>query len=662
MNSLQKSKHFPWIFSWDDAPIDISFIFKDEKPAGKHGFVTVKNNNFIFSNGLEVRFWGTCFNSAANFPEHAHAEKVARRLAKFGVNIVRLHQMDAPWSTPNIFQFTTGELKNNTLKFDSDSLDRLDYLIFALKQQGIYIYLDLLTYRKFMPGDGVIAADDLGYAAKPYSNFDRLLIDLQKKFAYNILTHINPYTGLAYKDDPVIALMEITNENDFFGWAKVTKEPYRSHLEEMFKQWASENNIDLVKEKIDFTIPTPAILRFFHKIQIDYYQEMLSYLKEIGVRVPITGSNWSMGLELTSALSVTDYTDSHAYWDMWTFDQGSNKPLLGEQFSFAESLSVNRLLDKPFFVSEWDAVWPNEWRADSTLYISALASLQEWNGLTIHTYRYRNCGPRDCLGGVIMAGVGYRANFDTFNDPAKFGLFYHAALMFRRRDIRPAEKTIGIKIEEHHMFKEPKEKIYALELHGEKHKIGIVLPDQKIKTEFVLTPDAISSDRVKGEIKSDTGEICRNWGKKIAWIDSPRTKCLLGFLADQGDITIKGLTAKVHTPYATLSFSSLTNNPINESENILFTAVGRADNTEAKYNKKHTIRMSLGHGPTLLECIEAEISLSTKLIGLKVFSIDNEGFFTGEVPSEIENGELKFKIGQIFPSMYYLIQQISLKN
>jgi len=53
--------------------------------------------------------------------------------------------------------------------------------------------------------------------------------------------------------------------------------------------------------------------------------------------------------------------------------------------------------------------------------VAALSAFQEWSGAAIHTYRYRNNDPMGRMGGVVMYGVGYRVNFDTFNDPAKFG-------------------------------------------------------------------------------------------------------------------------------------------------------------------------------------------------------------------------------------------------
>jgi hypothetical protein len=85
----------PYTLPWDDMPIDLSFIYAKEKPAGIHGFLRVEGDRFVFEDGTEGKFWGTNFNSAQNFPAHDHSVKVAKRLAKIGVNIVRFHQLDA---------------------------------------------------------------------------------------------------------------------------------------------------------------------------------------------------------------------------------------------------------------------------------------------------------------------------------------------------------------------------------------------------------------------------------------------------------------------------------------------------------------------------------------------------------------------------------------
>ena len=36
----------------DFAPIDISYLFEREKPAGKHGFLTVQGDRFVFEGFL----------------------------------------------------------------------------------------------------------------------------------------------------------------------------------------------------------------------------------------------------------------------------------------------------------------------------------------------------------------------------------------------------------------------------------------------------------------------------------------------------------------------------------------------------------------------------------------------------------------------------------
>ena len=141
----------PYPFFHDDVPVDISFVFENEKPAGKHGFIKVEGRDFVFEDGTKAKFWGTNFNGCGCFPEHDYAEKLAKRLAKIGLNIVRFHQLDAEWHTPNLFAFTKGKRVTGA-ELDPESMDRLDYLIYCLKKEGIYCYMDLHESRVFRKG------------------------------------------------------------------------------------------------------------------------------------------------------------------------------------------------------------------------------------------------------------------------------------------------------------------------------------------------------------------------------------------------------------------------------------------------------------------------------------------------------------------------------
>jgi len=655
-------KTIPYTLPWDDMPIDLSFVYAKEKPAGKHGFLQVVEGKFVFEDGIEGKFWGTCFNSAQCFPSHEHSAKVAKRLAKIGVNIVRFHQMDAEWSTPNIFQFTRGENKPNTLSFDPVSIDRLDYLIYSLKQEGVYIHMDLLTYRRFKLGDGVEAANQLGDAAKPYSKYNRRLIDLQKKFNYDLWSHINPYTGLAYKNDPVIVLVEITNENDLFS-QKATLEPYRSELEARYRKWAEGKRVKIAKEKVDFTKTDKTMLEFFVDVTKDYYREMIQHMRETGVKIPIAGTNWSRSGTHLSSQIVADYTDSHAYWYNWSWKMNdkkfNNDPMTGSINNMLPGLAFNRASGKPFFVSEWDNPWPNEWRAESSLLMAAVGSLQGWGGFAIHTYRYSRDEDVDMIGKPItsdaIGGVYYRGGvFDTFNDPAKFGLFYHAALILRRGDVKPSGKTVAVKIDD--LSTSPG--IKALQLTPEQNRVEMVLPGGTGKGDMVINPDKAVVDVDKREVLSDTKELYRNLNKKIGWIDTPNTKAVYGFLGKEGDMALTNLKINVKTDFATLAISTLTDEPIKSSTNMLLTAVGRADNTNTKYNEDHTIQLEVGHGPIQVEIIEAAIEIATDKSNLRVMAINPQGFIIGYIPSEYKDGIFMFKIGKEYQSMYYLIQNL----
>jgi hypothetical protein len=659
----------PFTLPWDDAPLDLSFVFEREKPAGRFGFLQAKGARLVFEDGTAARFWGTNFNSAANFPTQAHSEKVARRLAKFGVNLVRFHQMDADYSTPNIFQFTKGPRLHDTQSLDPISLDRLDYLIHCLKREGIYVYLDLLTYRTFRSGDGVAAAAVIGHSARPYSTFDPRLIELQKKFNEQLWTHVNPYTGLAYKDEPAIVLAEITNESDLFSCSRGKWiEPYLGRLQARFRAWAAQKGIAVGEGPGDFAENRPEILEFLVDVQKSYYREMIAHMRTLGVRIPITGTNWARCSALLEAQMATDFTDSHVYWyEFGTWKAAEkrfmNKSILGQREPWLWGLSSFRVLDKPFFVSEWDHPWPNEHRAEGVIQMASAAAFQGWSGAAIHTYRYDCRENVDQLGAPITAdaigGVPYRGGvFDTFNDPAKFGLFYHAALMLRRGDVRESASATEIVVPQLTGEGPPAApSTPALQGTSEAHKIGIRLPGAPARGSRQVPMDAFLVARDATEIRSDTGELYRNLEKRYATVDTPRSKVVYGFLGGVGEIALNGLKVRAKTDFAVIALSSLTDADIPQSDNLLLTAVGRADNTGVEYNADHTIQIKVGHGPILAQVVEADLELTSEVPDLRIWAISPAGFPIGEVLVAYEEGRAKFNIGGEFPSMYYLIQK-----
>jgi hypothetical protein len=666
---MEQKNFVPFTLAWDDnVPLDLSFVFENEKPAGKHGFLGVVGDRLCFEDGAEARFWGTNFNSGACFPDHAYSEMVARRLAKFGVNMVRFHQMDAEWATPNLFTFNRARPKDNTRSFDPESMERLDYLIYCLKQAGIYIYLDMLTYRQFLPGDQIDSVDLLAQAAKPYTYFDPRLIELQKEFNRDLWTHTNPYTRLAYKDDPAIALSEIVNESDPYFF-KVKVEPYRTRLEKIYRDWAQERNLSVEPNPVDFTTLTPQIALFFVTLIQGHYREMIAHLRGIGVRIPINGTNWSQTLGGIHCQSVTDFGDSHPYWNFPTWEDPNGtrtRPMVAEEVNSFPSVAAARLLDKPMMITEWDHAWPDPWRAESPLAMASVAALQGWSGVVIHTYRYSTWKPENRIGGGAQTinGIPYRNHFDSFNDPAKFGLFYQAALILRRGDVRPAEKTVVIQCSPEDgklLLRSGYGVIPALTLTPEVHRVGLSFDGNPDPAASAAALDDTVIDPGSGEVRSDTGELWRSWKRRIGTIDTPRTQAAYGFLGSAGALRLSDLTLEVQTGFATVALSSLSDDPIAQSQSLLLTAIGHCDNTDAQYSPDGTRQLSFGRAPVLIEPIEAKISMHTEHPNLKVWVVSDHGEVVTRLPSEYKDGVLSFAIGAQpawNPStMYYLIRR-----
>jgi hypothetical protein len=677
---MTQSAWAPFTLSWDDAPIDVSFLYADERPAGRRGFVRAAGGRLEFEDGTEARFWGTNLHGGANFPSHQESEQLARRLAKFGVNIVRLHQMDAEWSTPNIFQFNRAQPQRDTQSLDPESMDRLDYLISCAKAEGIYCYLDMLTYRKFLPADEVEAEDVLPHGGSPYVYIDPRMIELQKAFNESLWTHDNPYTGLAYKDDPAIALTELLNESDLFRKPPVL-EPYRSRLEARYRQWAAPQGVSVSEAPIDFTAPDAPIARFLVEVQEDYYRQMIGHLRSVGVKVPIAGTNWYSTLGHLSSQLVGDFVDNHVYWNFphWDDVQGTEQlPMVNEITGSSRVGVFHRSLDKPFFLSEWNHCWPDEWRAESPIAYAAAAAFQGWSGTTICGYRYSTNGPVDRLGGgaTTIDGRTYRNLLNVFNDPALFGLFYHAGLLFRRSDVRRGTTRAVIEIDDDdagawRLVRECD--LPALPLLAEKHVAGMSLPGHRVEADVVLRPEEAAAELETGEVHSDSGELGRNWKIGYGWIDTARTKVAYGFVGKAGRISLDGLELVIETDFATVALSSLTDDPIEDSPSILLTAVGRCDNSGARYDVTHHWQLDPGTAPVLIEPIEGEIGLRTSQERLKVWTIGERGEALCRVPATTESdGFLRFRIGtlpslnpwglkafqwQREASMYYLIRR-----
>ena len=213
---------FPFFLPYYDSSAQ---LFLPEFPAysiGEAHRVSTGPGGQFYAGGEPIRFWGVNIVSGACFPEKSLAPAIAARMRKMGVNLVRFHHLDNPsWGGANSSIFLNGA--TGTRQLNPFTLDRLDYFIAQLKRNGIYVNMNLNVSRTFQEVDGVPGADSLVDFAKGVTLFDPWLQFLQREYAEQLLAHLNPYTGLPLASDPVLAMVEMNNENSLYGYWKEDK-------------------------------------------------------------------------------------------------------------------------------------------------------------------------------------------------------------------------------------------------------------------------------------------------------------------------------------------------------------------------------------------------------------------------------------------------------
>ncbi len=237
---------FAWALPWDDATATITSVANlNPTPAGGNGFVTARNGHFYDEKGRRVRFIGVNIAAGGCFPDKTTAEKVAARLHKLGVNIVRLHHADADWAQPNIFDRSFPDKQH----LSQESLAKLDYFVYQLKLNGVYVNINLHVAREFGKADGFVETEGLGNFDKAVDFFEPRMIELQKNYARDLLTHQNPFTKTRYVEEPSVAVVEINNENTLLGEAwnnKLNTLPphYKTELMGLWNGWLKRKYAD----------------------------------------------------------------------------------------------------------------------------------------------------------------------------------------------------------------------------------------------------------------------------------------------------------------------------------------------------------------------------------------------------------------------------------
>ncbi len=418
-----EARESTWAFAPDkdaftgNAMLDLRYL--NEKQSGETGFVRLSEdgNDFVKGNGEPIRFWAIGSEIYRRTPEEM--DRHCRFLAKIGVNMVRLHTTVANTKEGAAITDVNEEVIAGIFRF-----------IRAAKQNGIYLTISPYYGHHKTPTSWEL--EGYGPDREPWG---AIFIDTRMQKGYKawtraLYTRKNPHTGLAIKDDPTVAILQIHNEDSLFFWTmQRVPEPQAKRLGKLFGDWLVREYGSLDKAKAawdqhgekgdDFANGIVGLLSTWHMTQEwkggqakrlrdqvqfltehqrDFYASMGRYLREeLGCEQLLNASNWRTADDLklkeierwTYAALDIDAENEYYGSDYQHVGENNGYRIDPDHYIVNESclhkpleLTTNFKLQvgHPFMVTETSWKNPNLYQTEGPFLVAAYQSL---NGVDI---------------------------------------------------------------------------------------------------------------------------------------------------------------------------------------------------------------------------------------------------------------------------------------
>jgi len=477
-----------WSFSYpgdkftDNALLDLRYL--NEKVAGENGFIQLSTdgNSFQTENGKPMRFWSINGGDGTKDMNDADLAKFARFLAKMGVNMIRYHGSINP----------TGTNINDVDKTDVTAIWRM---VAAMKKEGIYTTISPFWAHNGHMGEPALSGWGIpGYTAKEdlwgVMYFSDTLKTAYKKWVKYLYTEKNPFTGVALKDDPAVALIQVKNEDGVFWWTiSAMKEGFMYIVRQKYYQWAvakygsvaavktawsnaadakdNWNGSELGLYNIwDATQPQSGgkakrvsdQIQFLAETQRNFYQEMHDYYRTtLGCPQLINANNWKTAdanllfdaerytNTACEVLAVNRYNDpGHVGPNAgWRIDPGDNyvgKSVLFEPHKLP--VNIKQVKGSPMLVTESGWNLPHKYQAEGPYLVSAFMSLTGVDSYYWFSPTSPSFDANPYFTWANLAGGQHPMYRWTISTPGQLALFPANALLYRKGYISQGETVV----------------------------------------------------------------------------------------------------------------------------------------------------------------------------------------------------------------------------
>ena len=447
----------------------------NEKVAGENGFVKLSADgmSFVRGDGAPIRFWAA--NAAGQTTAQA-CDQQMRFLAKRGVNMVRLHR-----------QIANAKEGAKITDVDEKELDTIFHYVAAAKKNGIY--LTISPYWAALRAPRSLQVEDYSESALWGVMFiNTRLQEAYKGWVKELYTRVNPYTGVALKDDPAVAIIQVQNEDSLLFWTfQGIKPAQRRLLGRKFGDWLTEKYGSIAKasqawggEKVkddDFGAGVAGMYQtwnllqpangnvakrmadqteFLGWVQHKFYADMEAHYRAIGCKQLVNAMNWRTADQVklddlerwtytaNEVLAVNNYVGGiHAGANNgYRIDPGhylTNKSVLRHPEELPANLK--QVVGHPMMITEIAWTHPDLYQTEGPFLMAAYQSL---NGVDCaYWFSMEQPGwftdPRRMFWKV---GNSYALDKWSGNVPQVAGMFPACAIAFREGLIKQADAPV----------------------------------------------------------------------------------------------------------------------------------------------------------------------------------------------------------------------------
>ena len=492
-----------------------------------------------------------------------------------------------------------------------------------------------------------------------------------RAFAKKLLEHVNPYTGLAWKDEPALVSLSLVNENTIFG----TYSAMRPHFEKLFNEWLAKNSLSAGSENTE-----SLRRRFLAELYGKFFDEQKEFLRSLGVRAMLTDQNFWTGYYVTLTRKNYDIIDTHSYFGHptfiekpWQLPSKMRTESAISKYGGCIELSDSQMAGKPFSITEWNYVNNNDHSAEGAFLMGAYGALHKWDLLCRFAYSH---GEIDF--GKPVGLVGY---FDTSTNPVAAISERAGALFFLRGDVRASDFSIPVLLPEDYPTRKNRQDYASLlkraglyaatEIELNPTPAGFKIPAEApfaIAAEKAVTEqnkfdkpvvlDSISAlpelqkltsgkIDVKNEVyESSTSEMVLDKKNETWKLVTARSEA---FIAPKGH-SFKGNFANVRNSrgWSSTLIASIDKNPLKESSRILILHLSDVKNTNMRFDDPEmTILRSYGTLPHLARRAESVVTFNDSLDGWKLYALKQDGSRGEEVAIERADGKASAKLSTI---------------